>query len=64
MARRARLTNQDPTVLLKRMPRVWANFTLGDIAEAVRKEYPGEYLYKYLNVFLHFQTKSNHEFVN
>jgi hypothetical protein len=64
VARRARLTNQDPTVLLKRMPRVWANFTLGDIAEAVRKEYPGEYLYKYLNVFLHFQTKSNHEFVN
>lgn len=44
VARRARLANQDPTVLLKRMPRVWANFTLGDIAEAVRKEYPGERL--------------------
>ena len=56
VARRARLANQDPNVLLKRMARVWANFTLADVAEAVRKEYPGECLH----AFSHFQTRSNY----
>ena len=56
VARRARLANQDPNVLLKRMARVWTNFTLADVAEAVRKEYPGECLH----VFTHFQNRSKY----